>query len=46
MFIPKKIMVAIGGVAILVAGIFIGGSFESGTETLPPPQAAAGGGGG
>ena len=42
MFIPKKILFAIGGVALLVVGIFIGGSFESGTKPLPPQAAAVG----
>jgi len=45
MFIPKKILIAVGGVALLAIGIFLGASFKGGTETPTATQTAAVGGG-
>ena len=41
MFIPKKILFAVGGAMVLVVGIFIGGLFKSGTEAPTTAQTAA-----
>ncbi|MEK7593589.1 MAG: thermonuclease family protein [Patescibacteria group bacterium] len=40
MFIQKKILYAVGGVAILAVGIFIGSSFGNGKANLPVEQSA------
>ena len=41
MFVPRNILMAVGGAVLLVAGIFIGGAFKNGMKTPPVAQTVA-----